>query len=1502
MPSAFFEGPEKKVELVVVDGHRSLRSYGEDAWHTVVAAANAKVLSKRSSEVFDAYLLSESSLFVYDEHITLITCGQTSLVDAAIAVVDLVGVDAVAFLALERKNEHFPQEQPSTFREDARRLRSIVPGRALRFGDEHSHCIELFHTVRAYAPDAKDTTIEILMHGIPECARRFAGGDDGALERIRGTGVCTILPGFEIDDHVFSPAGYSLNALKDDLYYTLHVTPEEVGSYASFETNFDFREDPLGVVDAVIEIFRPESFDLFAFTPDGSQLQLDVEGYRERKTVFQKVLGYGVSFQHLYRPQGTSSKAYMLDIESGGSAPQGSSYPATQLELPRALANVRGRLIGHLERLEAFAESNESALKLSVELEKSEGEVWDELQDRLRKLAWVDEERKAAEGRNDRSRVRTKRLSKELAESAAARDEARDDIRVGEAESEALEGKLDWVGTQRDSAREALAELLERLPGLRSELVAKEASLAESRQELEREQAEADRLVTAQATAAAATGETAKTLTAIQERVARLRSEVTNSEAALGEAATDLQTAQSDLEGLSAESERVKAELEAAQAMGAEVERDLLERSRLRDGAFEELSTAQRAVSAAKARHESLEAELNRTKTLLPLAREEAVALEAHIEHLEAERDDLCERSVTVHASYEAARKALAPLQEKVSVLRRENAEVECELGAAQSELEGFEGESKTLDEARQLALRELERKRQELGDCRAGLASLNAALEEAEGASALTGADVSAAKTARRELDERLEATRAQLVEAKAALAGHTERSEVLSRDVERAEAELASVRDDASETEGSIKRLTAEGQALEEQCTEEKSAARIGVEALSSLRERVAVRVAEHQVARESLAEVEEKLARARGDLKSVSEAHGTAAEELATLRVEAVQLREESRKVQGDLAGQQSELRTARVDRIALAKDLEREQGRLATVRADLEARKRDMQELVVEVAERKATRREAARELEERETARAELESTSLTLRQDLARLRAERSTCDEEVGELEATTEDVAREALKATTSLRAVRQRQRELTRSTAAERASLGDERRALEEAEEALAQIDANRTAQEAIRDQLRADLDQHRSAHQASSEALPRLEAEVAELQEAREAAAEARDASRAECERLEKEASEAGREQQKLTATLESVRDELVRWQEKAAGATAIRDVLREEVSDAQVTREALEEAASDAAEETSDLQRQAGECASAIERARASRREAVDRRELLEQELEDAKAARDSLAASAEEARDALSEAQAVRDERVAEVASLKASVADAEAAGAQAARELNDAAATKRDLVKASDLAVRESEASKAALDATEAEVSTLLARLDEAQRAGVHAAAAEAKTLLDGFEKNTALVEQDRVLLSEAEEEREFLQTKHARVSKQLEQTRRVLHSLEDEIQTLRDGERATRKGHEKMKAKLAEARERHKARVVRINEARVELDQTRLELAKEERREKKRRAARKAKKAESKGGRGEGDERPKADSGSRKKKKKKRKRRDSTRTERKL
>jgi S-adenosylmethionine decarboxylase len=92
----YFEGAEKKLELISRSAR--FRQRDEAYWATVVEAAGAKILSRISSESCDAYLLSESSLFVWDDRVTMITCGRTTLVRAANFLLDDLPPEKVDFL------------------------------------------------------------------------------------------------------------------------------------------------------------------------------------------------------------------------------------------------------------------------------------------------------------------------------------------------------------------------------------------------------------------------------------------------------------------------------------------------------------------------------------------------------------------------------------------------------------------------------------------------------------------------------------------------------------------------------------------------------------------------------------------------------------------------------------------------------------------------------------------------------------------------------------------------------------------------------------------------------------------------------------------------------------------------------------------------------------------------------------------------------------------------------------------------------------------------------------------------------------------------------------------------------------------------------------------------------------------------------------------------------------------------------------------------------------
>jgi S-adenosylmethionine decarboxylase len=312
---SFFEGTEKKLELIVDPSLPSFRSHGDEYWTAVVRSAGADVLSKLSNPCCDAYLLSESSLFVFDDRVVMMTCGQTTLPDAVLMLLERVPADRVRRLVYKRKHEVFPHDQPTSFFDDVRVLNERLPGQAFQFGDRDEHHLYLFHMDRDPAAATRGTTVEVLMHGLRERVRRdFCIASLPTAAGVRGaTGVDRVIPGFEVDDHLFQPKGYSLNAIRDDEYYAVHVTPEEECSYASFETNHRLDGDLESLLGRLIHIFRPRAWDLILF--DGSKRPIEVPGYRLKSHVAQAPdRGLGVRFLSFYRPQRAVTRAIELRV------------------------------------------------------------------------------------------------------------------------------------------------------------------------------------------------------------------------------------------------------------------------------------------------------------------------------------------------------------------------------------------------------------------------------------------------------------------------------------------------------------------------------------------------------------------------------------------------------------------------------------------------------------------------------------------------------------------------------------------------------------------------------------------------------------------------------------------------------------------------------------------------------------------------------------------------------------------------------------------------------------------------------------------------------------------------------------------------------------------------------------------------------------------------------------------------------------------------------------
>ena len=307
----FFEGSEKKLEVVVDASAGSLLRHDEDFWSEVIKASQARILSSISTEQCRAFLLSESSLFVWEDRFTMITCGQTTLVHALKHFLENFELNGVKSIIYQRKNEYFPTLQKTDVHEDFNELKMLLGGDALRFGYADEHHVYVFQYENGFQAPQTDSTLELLMYDLNGVAAEVFRTPDLDTRKVRElTGITNLFSEFKIDDHIFDPYGYSLNALKDEEYYTIHVTPQELGSYVSFETNS--RRPQSEVIEHVLNVFNPNSFDIVRFDV-GAFNHATVDGYKQRVSFEDNLKsGYKVSFNHYFKESTKRRSAFPM--------------------------------------------------------------------------------------------------------------------------------------------------------------------------------------------------------------------------------------------------------------------------------------------------------------------------------------------------------------------------------------------------------------------------------------------------------------------------------------------------------------------------------------------------------------------------------------------------------------------------------------------------------------------------------------------------------------------------------------------------------------------------------------------------------------------------------------------------------------------------------------------------------------------------------------------------------------------------------------------------------------------------------------------------------------------------------------------------------------------------------------------------------------------------------------------------------------------------------------
>lgn len=115
-PNPVFEGSEKRVEIDFLLGtatSNGLRALTREQLDELMTLAHCCIVSNRSNDLFDAYVLSESSLFVYPTKWVLKTCGTTRLLQSVPRLLELAAQLGLQPLRCKytRASFLFPEQQ-----------------------------------------------------------------------------------------------------------------------------------------------------------------------------------------------------------------------------------------------------------------------------------------------------------------------------------------------------------------------------------------------------------------------------------------------------------------------------------------------------------------------------------------------------------------------------------------------------------------------------------------------------------------------------------------------------------------------------------------------------------------------------------------------------------------------------------------------------------------------------------------------------------------------------------------------------------------------------------------------------------------------------------------------------------------------------------------------------------------------------------------------------------------------------------------------------------------------------------------------------------------------------------------------------------------------------------------------------------------------------------------------------------------------------------------------
>lgn len=310
--TSFYEGTEKRLEVIFQVNHQSgLTSYSRDDWAQLLTLAKCTILSQIKTVIFTSYLLSESSLFVYNDRVIIKTCGTTMPLNILNPLIDMAKLIGLTPAQIIYSHNVFldPSRQPypyNSFDQELKVLGSTSDNAATAAAESWLNLESCWYGYSRILTSGieRSPMLEIIMTELnPQIMNKFYKTYPSEAHYTHDLFIFPELPNPIIDCYQFDPCGFSLNAHVDQGYYTIHITPEPQFSYVSFETNVKLT-DYSKLIQKVISTFQPDKVNIITAQPNFITLPNQLCGLTQVKQS-SLVMGSNYSFHQFYRVYST---------------------------------------------------------------------------------------------------------------------------------------------------------------------------------------------------------------------------------------------------------------------------------------------------------------------------------------------------------------------------------------------------------------------------------------------------------------------------------------------------------------------------------------------------------------------------------------------------------------------------------------------------------------------------------------------------------------------------------------------------------------------------------------------------------------------------------------------------------------------------------------------------------------------------------------------------------------------------------------------------------------------------------------------------------------------------------------------------------------------------------------------------------------------------------------------------------------------------------------------